>query len=291
MNTSLEHLPTPGREQLKKITEIIVAAIRPEKIILFGRYAATTGVPRLSWHDNSLPPTGGFDLLVITRRGERRYEHEVQDLIENRCRAHVPVTVLVHDMDYMNEQLSQGGYFFSMLRVEGILLFDARTVPIAKGSPPDLAAIRIRAEKDFGAWWSKAEAYYRSALFNRQGKEWKLAAFLLHQAAESAYQAVLLTFTGYKPCTHNLDKLRRYTSRFSLALTLVFPCDNPGEEYLFRLLLIAYVDARYKEEYAITENEVDILIGRLADLLSVTARICRNRLTSLGKMEKAGFLA
>jgi HEPN domain-containing protein len=291
MNTSLEHLPQQGREQLTMITGIIVKAIHPEKIILFGRYAATTGVPYRLFHEHSLPQLGGFDLLIVTRRGERRYEHEVQDIIENRCRAHIPVTVLVHDIDYMNEQLSQGGYFFSMLRKEGILVFDAHTVPISEGSPPDLAGIRIRAEKDFAAWWSKAEAYYRSAIFNRQGKEWRLAAFLMHQAAESAYQAVLLTFSGYKPCTHNLDKLRRYTSRFSLALNLVFPLDSAGEEHLFRLLVIAYVDARYKEEYPITENEVDLLIGRIAELLSVAGRVCRNRLASLGKMEKAGFMA
>jgi uncharacterized protein len=291
MNTSLEHLPPAGREQLTMITGIIVKAIRPEKIILFGMYADTTGMPRHPFHDPPLAQLAAFDLLVITRRGERRHEHEVQEIVENRCRALIPVTVLVHDIDYMNEQLLRGGYFFSMLRKEGILLFDAHTIPIAKGSPPDLAGIRIRAEKDFATWSSKAEAYYRSALFNRQGKEWRLAAFLMHQAAECAYQAVLLTFTGYKPCTHNLDKLRRYTGRFSVALALVFPLHNAGEEQLFRLLVMAYVDARYKEEYPIGENEVDLLIGRVADLLSVAARVCVNRLASLEKMGVAGFLA
>ncbi len=70
------------------------------------------------------------------------------------------------------------------------------------------------AGRDYERWGDQARAFYRSAEFNRNEKQWRIATFLLHQAAELIYQAVLLAFTGYKPTTHNLDKLRRYTNRF-----------------------------------------------------------------------------
>jgi len=68
----------------------------------------------------------------------------------------------------------------------------------------------------------------RLRLYNYRGiqqqqKEWRISIFLLHQAVEQTYQAILLVFTGYKPCTHNLDKLRRYTNRLSIELAWYFP--------------------------------------------------------------------
>ena len=45
------------------------------------------------------------DLLIVTRRQHETYDYVVQDIIRNRCGSSVPVSVLVHDIDYMNGQL------------------------------------------------------------------------------------------------------------------------------------------------------------------------------------------
>lgn len=287
MNTSLEHLPVVRRQQLLSITKIIITAIHPEKIILFGMFASAAGEADF-YSDGQFPAfLGSYDILIVTRRGDRRYDFEVQDIIENRCRFQTPVTVLVHDIDYVNSQLSEGHYFFSMIRREAVLLYDAASVPFVEGSPPNLVRVKAIAQKDFERWWSRAEAFFKSALFNRQQKEWRITVFLLHQAAEQTYQAILLVFTGYKPCTHNLDKLRRYTNRFSIELALLFPRNTREEDHLFKLLLQGYVDARYKEEYHISEEEVSLLIERIGKLLSIASRVCRNRFISLDKMTAA----
>jgi HEPN domain-containing protein len=284
MNTSLEHLSATKRGQLKVITRIIAKAIRPEKIILFGTHGSIDGGTEM-WTDKQLMHCmSSFDLLIVTRRGERRYDHEIQDIIENRCRTHTPVTVLIHDIDYVNKRLVGGHYFFSMMSREAILLYDAGNVPLALASLPDLPKIKETAQKDFENWRGSANAYFKSAVFNLYEKEFKVAIFLLHQAAERIYQAILLTFTGYKPCTHNLDKLRRYTNRFSIELAMLFPRNTKEEDDLFKLLLQGYVDARYCDEYQITEEEVTLLIERIARLMSIADRVCKNRFVSLDKM-------
>jgi uncharacterized protein len=284
MNTSLEHLPSVKREQLRTITRIITNGIRPEKIILFGMYSAMGGGSELFADRQFTAQISSYDLLIVTRRGDRRYDHEVQDIIENRCRIHTPVTVLIHDIDYVNTRLSEGHYFFSMMSREAILLYDAGNIPLAKAAIPDLIRIKAAAQKDFERWKHQANAFFKSALFNMQQKEWKIAAFLLHQATEHTYQAILLAFTGYKPCTHNLDKLRRYTNRFSIELAMVFPRNNKEEDDLFKLLLQGYVDARYSEEYRINEEEAGLLFERVSQLISIAQRVCRNRFASLDKM-------
>ncbi len=284
MNTSIRHFSSGKQELLHAIVKIVRRTANPEKIILFGLYgmseeeAGDTAQPRLSAAFNSC------ELLVVVRRGDRRAAHDLQDTIENRCRRHLPVTVLVHDIDYVNSRLSEGHYFFATLYREAILLYDAGAIPLMEPASPDLEKVRRVAQQDFERWKRQARAFFESALFNTRQKEWKIAVFLLHQAAEHMYQAILLAFNGYKPTTHNLDKLRRYTNRFSIELALLFPCDNEEEERLFRLLLQGYVEARYNEKYSISEEEAGLLTERVGRLLSIGERICGNRFISLGKM-------
>lgn len=263
------------------MVSIIVRAVQPEKIILFGVHgSAAAGM--------TLPVLGAYDLLVVGREGDRRSDYELQDLIENRCREAAPVTVLVHDISYVNRRLEEGQYFFYSVIREGVLLFDTGRTPFVSVQAPDWEKVRSLAGRDFERWAQQAEAFYRSAEFNYTRGEDRAAIFLLHQSAEQIYQAILLAFTGYKPTTHNLDKLRRYTNRFSLELALVFPRDNEQEDDLFRLLLAGYVDARYKEVFTITREELGILLTRVGQLLAIAGRICGNHFVMLEKKAAEG---
>ena len=285
MNTSLRHLSAGQREMLDRAVDIIVRAVKPEKIVLFGVYSGAGDAGLL----HQLPPElGSFDLLVVTREEERRSDYELQDIIESRCREEVAVTALVHDIVYVNRRVKEGQYFFSTVLLEGILVFDAHRTPLAEAFLPNLEAVRLLAEKDFERWMRQSGDFFRSAEFikGRQGRN--AAAFLLHQAAEQCYQAILLAFMGYKPTTHNLDKLRRYTNRFSIELAVLFPRDTKEEEALFRLLSSGYVDARYKEEFSISEEQVEILTERIRRLLDIAERVCLNHFISLSKRATGG---
>ena len=281
MNTSLKHLSEVQIKKLERVIPIIVRAIQPEKIILYGVYseAGNGGLPY-----DALPPVlGAFDLLVVSRQEDVRSDYELQDVIENRCREIAAVTALVHDIDYVNRKLAEGQYFFSTVIQEGVLVYDGHRTPFAPAVTPNWEQVIWLARRDFQRWKQQARAFYRSAAFNYESEEWRVAAFLLHQAAEHMYQAILLAFTGYKPTTHNLDKLRRYTNRFSVELAMVFPRDSAGEDELFRLLVSGYVDARYKEEFNITGVQVGMLLERLGRLVDIAERVCLNHFISLEK--------
>ncbi|HTI89975.1 MAG TPA: HEPN domain-containing protein [Puia sp.] len=286
MNTSLKHLSPHQRRQLDAAIKVIVPVIRPEKIILFGVYSVAGDAALFT----QMLPSAPFDLLIVTGRLEDRSDYEIQDKCENRCRDVAPITTVVHDIAYVNRQIRARQYFFSMVSMEGILLYDAGTVALEKPTLPDFEEVRRVAEKDFDRWASQANAFFNSAKFNMQRKEWKTAMFLLHQAAEQIYQAILLVFNGYKPTTHNLDKLRRYTNRLSIELASLFRRDNEQEEYLFQLLASGYVQARYKDDYMITEEEVTKIATKIGQLMDIAARVCRNQFLSLEKKAAAGSI-
>ena len=161
MNTSLKHLSQGQRGKVERAVRIIIRAVQPEKIILFGLYSGTANGEALSGITVSLPPVlGAFDLLVVTRAEDRRSDYELQDLIENRCREEVAITALVHDIGYVNRRLSEGQPFFSMVAEEGVLLYDAHRTPLAEAGLPDWEQVRWIARRDFERWGRQARAFF-----------------------------------------------------------------------------------------------------------------------------------
>ncbi|MBO9730780.1 MAG: HEPN domain-containing protein [Chitinophaga sp.] len=286
MKTSLDHLPQDKREQLNQVVQVIIDSVQPEKIILFGSYARGKWVEDQHMEGHILHEyVSDYDILVVTRRGDERVEHDVQEMVEARCNFYTPVTIIVHSIDYVNARLSEGQYFFSDIKKEGILLYDANNIPLAEQrdlSPTDRKNI---AQEDFDTWFSTAREFLidtENALYR---KSLKNAAFYLHQAAERTYNAAILVFTGYKPRTHNLGRLIRLCRDFSPEMATVFPNNTKEETHLFNLLKKAYIDARYKKDYAITEEELSVLIDRIKQLQAITERICGEKIASLGAVE------
>ncbi|MEO9070118.1 MAG: HEPN domain-containing protein, partial [Ginsengibacter sp.] len=133
----------------------------------------------------------------------------------------------------------------------------------------------------FDTWFPQAESFVKGCKFFIGEKTLKIAAFNLHQATESLYYATLLVFTDYKPKIHNLWKLRKKTKPFSEELFLVFRAEtDKNEEYLFDLLKRGYIDARYREDYIITENELKDLIDRVEIMMPIVEGICKKKIAA-----------
>ena len=281
MKDSISYLPESKQQELQRITQLIVETVSPEKIILFGSYATGNWVEdRYTEGHITYEYISDYDLLVVTKAEEKRKDYEITDQIENRLRFRTPINVITHDIEYINRQLSEGQYFFTDIVKEGILLYELDTTPFAHLKELSANEKREIAQKDFDKWFKSAFEFVAAAEFLAQRKQFNIAVFQLHQAAERTYNALLLVFTGYKPKTHNLDKLMRLTKRFFKDITLTFPRNSPNEEHLFNLLLKGYIDARYKDDYTITEAELNELITRVKALQNITDKVCQNKIAS-----------
>jgi predicted nucleotidyltransferase len=181
VNTSLEHLPEHKQKQLKEITGIIVKAVDPEKVILFGSHATGRWVEhRYTEGGITYEYISDYDILVITQSGESRKDYEVQDVIENRCVYKTPVTVITHDIDFVNKMLSEGQYFFTDIEQEGILLYDAGNTPLAERKPLSPAEAKAIAQHYYEQWFYSAQAFLKIAGYCLQEGDLKEGAFNLH---------------------------------------------------------------------------------------------------------------
>ncbi len=123
--------------------------------------------------------------------------------------------MITHDIDFVNKMLSEDQYFFTDIEKEGILLHDAGNTPLAERKPLSPAEAKAIVQNYFDQWLSPAKGFLKGAGFYLQEKEYKFSAFESHQATERIYNAIILVHSGYKPKTHNLDKLKHYSKRFS----------------------------------------------------------------------------
>ncbi|MDP1763938.1 MAG: HEPN domain-containing protein [Sediminibacterium sp.] len=187
----------------------------------------------------------------------------------------------IHEIDYINEGLEFGQYFFTDIVKEGVLLYDTDIVHFAEPRELTPAEEKEIAQRYFDIWFKRSTEFLIDSNNAFQRKSFNPSAFYLHQATESLYYAVLLVFTGYKPKTHNLFKLRKHAKHLSEELFLIFPIETSKEEKnLFDLLKRGYIDARYKEDYTITEEELFTLIERVKQMQTIVEGICMEKIAA-----------
>lgn len=284
MKTSLNHLPQGKRGQILEIVEIIKEVMAPEKIILFGSYAKGKFVQhRYTGKDGILYEyISDFDFLVVTKENNIK-EYELEDIVNSRTQHFKqPINLQIHEIDYINEGLEFGQYFFADIVKEGILLYDTDIVHFAEPRELTPAEEKEIAQRYFDIWFSGGSGFLKGVHFYLSQGELKIGTFNLHQATESFYYATLLVFTGYKPKTHNLYKLRKQAKHLSEELFLLFPIEtNKEEKSLFDLLKRGYIDARYKADFVISREELTRLIARIEQMQLIVEKICKEKIEAI----------
>jgi HEPN domain-containing protein len=284
VKTSLNHLPLSKRNQILEIVDIIREVVSPEKIILFGSYAKGKYVEhRYTGKDGILYEyISDYDFLVVTLHNDIQH-YELEDIVNSRTQ-HLkqPINLEIHEIDYINEGLEFGQYFFADIVKEGVLLYDTGVVDFAE--PKELTPEEEKkiAQRYYDIWFKRSLEFYIDTENALNRGNFSKAAFELHQATESIYYTTLLVFTGYKPKTHNLFKLRKHAKHLSEELYLIFPIEASKTEInLFDLLKRGYIDARYKEDYRITKEELTKLMERVKLMQEIAESICLQKIASI----------
>jgi HEPN domain-containing protein len=275
----IPHLPAIKQQQLCAITRIIRATADVESVVLFGSHA------RGDWVDD---PAGGyisdFDVMVLVRDPALAADEVLWADCQERARevaGDTPVSLLAHTVDDVRQQLARASPFFRDVITEGVALYDAGRVSI---TVPELTpAQRLElAQVSFTRYFEHAAQLYRSFERNLAHGSHAIAAFELHQVAETIYKAVLLVFTAYQPKLHDLDELGRRCARVAPGIGPLVPLDAPDLERLAALLRAAYVDARYSFEFEVSREDLEVLARYVGAFRARAERACWQRLDSLG---------
>lgn len=282
MRVELEDLPKARQFDLRKILKILFEE--------FDRSLATATQPwkksgrilkvLLCRVDHPAKAPSGCDLLIVVNDKRltdfANYWSGVEGRLLRERHIHrsigCDIHLLVCTLADVNRNLAQGTPFFvGLVRTAMVVYDDGASTFVKPQSLPEPQARAARREY-FRFWFPLSQ---NARELGRQSVERGVlrdAAFLFHQAVERAYHCVLLTLTLYSPKTHRIELLRSNSERVAPLLANAWPSESKFEKRCFNRLQRAYVEARYSENYRISEDElgwIDQHVGKLQELIRI----------------------
>ncbi len=293
MRKDYDHLKPQQRRLLERGVEIIrtqfAEAIKGKdwekkkqgrilKIVLYGSMARGKAVRDLGSGYRS-----DFDLLIVVNHPELvddEFWYGVDDALtfeESLGATRYPYNFIVHDLADVNDQLHRGRPFFTDINRDGIIVYEYDPKALAKPGNLSAEEIREEARRHFEQWYESSLEFLDLAQVAATKKFHKKAAFLLHQAVESAYHCALLTLTLYSPQLHNLKKLRGMAEGLDQRLIEAWPRKTRHDRRPFERIWRAYVEARYSKHYTITKEDLAAAMASVERLQGVVRAVCWER--------------
>jgi uncharacterized protein len=260
------HNPLLHKEakETEVLTSIVLEKVSVQAIFLLGSaksYRKTTTI--FSYDTPTASFTSHYYILVLIEKEEEHSLNCVQDKIENNLQHFIPTTAIVLCTTAFFAWTGKGHCFAVNILSKAERLF--QTESILFPLPPAINEEEVKESNELLYKQTKlnVEGFLASTELHKLRQEFKLSAFMLHQAAEQALRTMLIINTGLKINTHSIDKLMRYCSMFCYYLPDLFPKNNEKEKKLYYLLNKAYIDTRYKDDYSITYEELTCLTEKL----------------------------
>lgn len=254
------------KSQEAKLVSLIQEAVAVEKIYMLGSTLHQQRTESIFMTDApSCRQAGHYWLLVLVDKDNGHSDNYVQDKIENTCQHFIPVTVIVLDTAQFNNWLKEGHRFACTVQKIAVLLHDSTPIPLAIPGTINEKPTATYCTQGI----NKVNEFIAGAELYRVRQQNKMAAFMLHQAAEHALHTILKKSTGLHVNTHNIDKLIRYCTMVNYKIPAIFPRDNEAGKRLFGLLQKAYIDTRYKESFAISGSDIASITERVKTLQGI----------------------
>ncbi|MBL4639427.1 MAG: nucleotidyltransferase and HEPN domain-containing protein, partial [Kordiimonadaceae bacterium] len=263
----LPHLPPEKQAELSRALRIIFEEFEDARVlatsdvkrmgrilhvVLFGSFTGDNWV-----EDAKSGYMSDFDLLIVVNNHKftdyGTYWYKAEERLLRHPAIQREVNFIVHDLAEVNGKLGEAQYFFSDIVREGIPLYElTKSKALKNPAELDEAEASKQAKEYFEFRFQKIGAFLRQCGLAMTENDGSMAAFLLHQAVENAYNCILLTHTLYTPPSHNIKFLRSLSEKLDDTLISAWPRATKADRAAFATLKRAYIDARYSPNYEIT---------------------------------------
>lgn len=257
------------REVFFETISRVADAVKPAAIICYGSRKTNREAWSAFSHSPMLDSQVHYDILIITRTGEKCKDHEVFDKVNRLSSAVIRLIPVVHPLKAVQEAIRKGSRFFTTVCRTGVLVYGEAKPEVDFES----AEACLSDQSHWKHHFRLAKQFLHGAehyLFNAQPS---LSVFMLHQATEHACIAIIHACLGYRSATHSLSRLLALTENISTELSGLFPRHTEAERELFNLLAHAYSDVRYRQTFTISLENGKTLFERVKVLTGIAERI------------------
>jgi len=284
MKTKLPSQSATHQLRIEEITKTILQASENKVafIILFGAFARGDWI-RYRHNDAGVAHeyASDYNFLIITKDsngGGKSFdlERKIRKKIEGSKTAKESHSshIIIEPINLINKELEKSQYFFCDIIKEGIFLYNSGEFELSNPKQTGEEEQKEVAKANYEHWFNGASGFlvdYQSAV---KRNDYKKASFYLHQATENLYNCTLLTLGGYKPKSHDLEKLNQLCAFYSHDFLTIFPKANKEQKECFKLLQQAYIDARYSKYFHINHGQLEYLTTRVERLKGLVEAVC-----------------
>lgn len=292
MKKSISHLPKRKQDDLHYLVQSVLKTLpQAEMIILYGSYATGKYVEHDERTEFGIPTSymSDYDILVVTSGIPDRDAGKKLDSVEDKYYTNpdfqTPVQFINDDINKLNENLSEGRYFYTQVKKEGIVLYNSGKFKLVRRQKLRYDEIQKQAKEYFNEKYQRTNSFFRDANYVYGCADYKQSSFYLHQTCENLFYATRLVFTLRNNKQHNLAKLLASVNKHSDDFVKIFPRKTAEEKRLFQLVKSAYVEARYNPDFLVTKEDIDALMPMIKQLFELVKRICEEQIREYGKMK------
>ncbi len=254
------------------LVELVVKAANPDMVYLLGaslQEQISESIFNMSSTSNQYIAHCFILVLVNDLSGKEIYEW--QDKIENNCKSLLPVTAMVLPTATFAQWIKKGHRFAYMVKQLAVLIYNSASysIPAQQNVKANRAGMGLSLKYNKGI--TRAKEFMAGSAFFMKQQKYTAAAFMLHQSAEQALNALVETGTGYAVNTHNIGRLIRYAGLVSSRVTDIFLQNTEGQKKLLSLLQNAYIESRYNDDYKINAEELQQLTEKVNEVIDILA--------------------
>lgn len=247
----------------EKIVPEVLQSIKPDIIyILAGTISHQQTESIFSRPISHAELPNNFTLLILVNDLHNRHICDLQETIEQRCKGTADILTIVLETQTFIQSLQASQPFFITIVRAATVIYNQIDLPTLSMAGTNTALNPAEIEACYAAAINKAKEFLAGADLFRLRKQYKMAAFMIHQSIEQALLAILKAGTGYYPNTHNIDRLIRFASLAAPHLMGLFSQRSEVDKRLYRLLDNAYIDTRYKQDFTINGSDIELLAGK-----------------------------
>jgi len=222
-----------------------------------------------------------YYLVIVIDNNTQAADNEISKLIEEKCRALVSVITFVHKAGNVKAGMHNGRRFWNLVIAKSINVYQSPELSLPSPQTLSKDILMSRAYSNWQTWGIQGQGFMKGAEQYLEDGNFRLAVFLLHQAAESTLRGVTKVMLGYSPAIHTLSRVLRITLLFTDDLMNVFEPETEEGKRLLNLLQSAYVEAKYKQGFEPDEQSVMWLTEKVGLMLTNSAALVKQFIGNL----------
>jgi hypothetical protein len=196
------------------------------------------------------------------------------------------ITYSLHKLPDIKQALLNDHPFYMSACTKTNLVFTNGKNDFSIPNTQKIETVKDAAQTLFRQGMEKVHSFVEGAQFYHNKENYALTAFMLHQVVELTYKTMAQTLFKKNKHSHHIKTHINTVTAFLPELGITFPQDNEAERDLLKSLDNAYLAVRYKNNFQIEPEILEILFERVDQLQKLTTEIfadCMGKLDLLIK--------